>query len=201
MPPLPPASSNAFSRSQLESGPAGIASYITDECNDAESLEDAARQNGPPQVIRLDSAAYDSLTAFARLFRSPPATSMLLSLLKSKLHMAAVTRTELTYHGSITVDPELLSAVGMFPYEKVLVSNCSTGQRGETYVILGNPGERQVQLNGAMARLAQPGDRVIIMSFAAMTPDEAPRHRPRVAILDAKNDILEKFEGDVASGK
>lgn len=122
---------------------------------------------------------------------------MLISLLKSKLHMATVTRTELTYHGSVTVDPELLTAVGLLPYEKVLIGNCSTGQRGETYVIVGQPGERQVQLNGAMARLAQPGDRIIIMSFASMTPDEAQRHHPRVAILDGKNDILEQFEGDV----
>lgn len=116
---------------------------------------------------------------------------MFLSLLKSKLHMARVTRTELTYHGSITVDPELMEAVGLLPHEKVLVGNSSTGQRGETYVIRGVPGERQVQLNGAMARLAQPGDRVIIMAFAAMTPDEAQGHHPRVAILDDHNQIVE----------
>lgn len=116
---------------------------------------------------------------------------MLLSLLKSKLHMAAVTRTELTYHGSITIDPELMAAVGLLSHEKVLVSNCSTGQRGETYVIRGQQGQREVQLNGAMARLAQPGDRIIVMAFAAMTPDEAARHHPVVAILDAHNRIVE----------
>ncbi|MCA9053614.1 MAG: aspartate 1-decarboxylase, partial [Planctomycetaceae bacterium] len=60
---------------------------------------------------------------------------MYLSLLKSKLHMATVTQTELTYHGSITIDPVLMDEVGLLPYEKVIVSNCSTGLRGETYVI------------------------------------------------------------------
>lgn len=116
---------------------------------------------------------------------------MLLSLLKSKLHMGVVTRTELTYHGSITIDPALMEAVGLRPFEKVLVSNCSTGQRGETYVIRGGRGEREIQLNGAMARLAQPGDRVIVMAFAALTPDEAEQHRPVIAVLDERNEVVE----------
>ncbi len=120
---------------------------------------------------------------------------MLLSLLKSKLHMAAVTRTELSYHGSITIDPVLMEAVGLLPHEKVLVSNCSTGQRGETYVLKGRKGKREVQLNGAMARLAQPGDRVIVMAFAAMTPEEAAKHQPVVAILDDQNRITETIAG------
>jgi aspartate 1-decarboxylase len=116
---------------------------------------------------------------------------MLLSLLKSKLHMARVTRTELTYHGSITIDPDLMEAVGLVSHERVLVSNCSTGQRGETYVIRGRAGDREVQLNGAMARLAQPGDRVIVMAFAQMSPEEASRHQPVVAILDDGNRVVE----------
>ena len=65
----------------------------------------------------------------------------------------------------------------------------------ETYVITGQAGSGEVQLNGAMARLAQPGDRVIVMSFASMTPEEADRHHPRVAILDERNRIVEQFEG------
>lgn len=120
---------------------------------------------------------------------------MLLSLLKSKLHMAAVTQTELSYHGSITIDPLLMEAVGLRPYEKVLVSNCANGLRGETYVIKGKKGKRDVQLNGAMARLAQPGDRIIVMAFAHMTPDEAEEHHPVVAILDAENRITETIRG------
>ena len=120
---------------------------------------------------------------------------MLLSLLKSKLHMAAVTQTELSYHGSITIDPLLMEAVGLRPYEKVLVSNCANGLRGETYVIKGKKGKRDVQLNGAMARLAQPGDRIIVMAFAHMTPDEAEEHHPVVVILDAENRITETIRG------
>jgi aspartate 1-decarboxylase len=120
---------------------------------------------------------------------------MLISLLKSKLHLAAVTKTEISYHGSITIDSDLMHAVGLRPYEKVLVGNTSTGLRGETYVITGRAGSGEVQLNGAMARLAQPGDRVIVMSFASMTPEEADRHHPRVAILDERNRIVEQFDG------
>jgi len=120
---------------------------------------------------------------------------MFLSLLKSKLHMASVTKTELTYHGSITIDAELMAAVGLRPHEKVLVSNCSTGQRGETYVLKGRKGKRDIQLNGAMARLAQPGDRIIVMAFALLTPEEADRHTPVVAILDADNRITETIGG------
>ncbi|MFV0445906.1 MAG: aspartate 1-decarboxylase [Planctomycetaceae bacterium] len=120
---------------------------------------------------------------------------MFLSLLKSKLHLAAVTRTELTYHGSITIDPVLMDAVGLRPFEKVLVSNCSTGLRGETYVIKGKKGKCDVQLNGAMARLAQPGDRIIVMAFAQMTPEEAEGHHPTVAILDEQNQIVETISG------
>lgn len=120
---------------------------------------------------------------------------MYLSLLKSKLHMAAVTRTELHYHGSITVDRTLMDAVGLRQFEKVLVSNCSTGQRGETYVLIGEAGGREVQLNGAMARLAQPGDRIIVMAFAALTPEEADNHVPVVAVLDEQNRILETIRG------
>lgn len=116
---------------------------------------------------------------------------MWLSLLKSKLHLAVVTRTELTYHGSITIDSELMEAVGLRAHEKVLVSNCSTGQRGETYVLKGRRGEREIQLNGAMARLGQPGDRVIVMAFAALTPEEADQHQPVVAVLNEQNEITE----------
>jgi aspartate 1-decarboxylase len=120
---------------------------------------------------------------------------MLLNLLKSKLHMAAVTRTELTYHGSITIDADLLDAAGLIPYEKVLIGNCSTGQRGETYAIVGPRGSGEVQLNGAMARLAQPGDRIIVLAFAAMTPEEAGDHHPQIVILDAQNRIVERITG------
>lgn len=122
---------------------------------------------------------------------------MLLRLLKAKLHQAVVTQTELNYHGSVTIDRDLMDVVGLLPYEQVLVANCSTGLRGETYVIEGPRGSRVVQLNGALARTAQPGDRVIILAFAYASPEEARSHRPKVAILDDGNVVLETFEGSL----
>ena len=116
---------------------------------------------------------------------------MTLKILKSKLHQATVTAGHLTYHGSLTLDPELMEAVGLLPYEAILVSNLATGLRGETYVIPGQRGQRAVELNGAMARLGTTGDRIIIMAFALLDPSEVPEHRPRVAILDRSNEIVE----------
>jgi len=120
---------------------------------------------------------------------------MLLHLLKSKLHLATVTAAELHYHGSVSIPGDLLDAVGLLPYEKVLIGNCSNGQRGETYVIRGEPGSGQIQMNGAMARLATPGDRIIIMAFCEVTPQEAAEHHPRIAVLDRENRIVEQWEG------
>ncbi len=120
---------------------------------------------------------------------------MLLRLLKSKLHMAQVTQTDVSYHGSITIDSDLMDAVGLLPYEQVLIGNSATGQRGETYVIRGTAGGGSMQLNGAMARLAQPGDRIIVMAFAFATPDEVESLRPRVAVLDEHNRIVEQWTG------
>src|SRR5215469_1149475 len=105
---------------------------------------------------------------------------MQLSILKSKLHLATVTRSDLNYHGSLTVDPVLMEAAGLLPYEEILVSNVATGSRATTYVIPGRPGEGQIELNGAMARLGAVGDRVIVMAFALLGMDELAGHRPRV---------------------
>ena len=74
---------------------------------------------------------------------------MRLKVLKSKLHLATITKADLHYHGSLTIDPELMDAVGLHPYEAILVSNVSTGLRGETYVLPGTPGLGQIELNGA----------------------------------------------------
>jgi aspartate 1-decarboxylase len=119
---------------------------------------------------------------------------MQLSILKSKLHLATVTRSELNYHGSLTVDPVLMDAVGLLPYEAILVSNVATGSRATTYVIPGQPGEGQIELNGAMARLGAVGDRLIVMAFAQLSPDELAGHRPRVVALDARNRIVERID-------
>jgi aspartate 1-decarboxylase len=119
---------------------------------------------------------------------------MRLKVLKSKLHLATVTRADLNYHGSLTIDPHLMDAVGLYPYEAIVVSNVATGLRAETYVLPGVPGAGQIELNGAMARLGAVGDRVIVMAFADLTPDELDGHRPRVVALDARNRIAEQIE-------
>lgn len=120
---------------------------------------------------------------------------MQIRLLRCKLHRATVTHTRLDYHGSITIDEELLAAVGLVPFEVVTVGNLSTGKRGETYVIKGKRGAREVQVNGAMARLAEPGDRLIILSFAYLPPADATTHKPKIAILGDKNEIVDVLEG------
>lgn len=119
---------------------------------------------------------------------------MQLKVLKSKLHMACVTRGDLNYHGSLTLDPELMEAVGILPYEAILVSNLATGLRAETYALSGVRGSGQVELNGAMARLGTVGDRIIVMAFAMMEPSEVEGHAPRVVILDSRNQIAERLD-------
>lgn len=122
---------------------------------------------------------------------------MLLHVLKAKLHMAAVTETELHYHGSITIDRDLMDAVGFLPYEKVLIANCENGVRAESYVIEGERGSRVVKMNGALAHLANVKDRVIILAFTSITPEEAKTYTPQVAILDEQNSITEQFAGRI----
>ena len=119
---------------------------------------------------------------------------MRLKVLKSKLHLATVTRADLNYHGSLTIDPDLMAAVGLYPYEAIVVSNVSTGLRAETYTLPGRAGSGQIELNGAMARLGAVGDRVIVMAFAELSPDELDGHSPRVVALDASNRIVEHLE-------
>ncbi len=112
---------------------------------------------------------------------------MKLHLLKSKIHNAIVTSGDLEYEGSITIDSELLDMVEMIPNEKVLVVNNNNGERFETYIIKGVHGSRVIQLNGAAARCALPGDEIIIMTFAIMNAEEARTHKPMVLIVDREN--------------
>ena len=119
---------------------------------------------------------------------------MRLKILKSKLHLATVTGSDLNYHGSLTIDPDLMDAVGLLPYESILVSNVATGMRAETYTLPGPRGSGAVELNGAMARLGAVGDRVIVMAFAQVDAAEVDDHRPRVVALDSKNRIVERIE-------
>lgn len=112
---------------------------------------------------------------------------MLLNLLKSKIHRATVTEANLSYMGSITIDAALMEAANILPNERVQVVNNNNGARLETYVIEGARGSGVVCLNGAAARLAQPGDIVIIMAYAWMDESEARGYEPVVVLADEKN--------------
>jgi aspartate 1-decarboxylase len=111
---------------------------------------------------------------------------MRLTLLKAKLHGATVTAADLNYEGSIALAPELRRAAGFLLNERVEIYNSHNGARFATYVIAGTK-QGQVMLNGAAARLVQPGDRVIIAAYAEFEEDEARRHQPVVVLLDEKN--------------
>ncbi|MEX2477646.1 MAG: aspartate 1-decarboxylase [Gracilimonas sp.] len=115
-------------------------------------------------------------------------------MFKSKLHQMAVTEANLMYEGSITIDQDLLDAANLLPYEKVQVLNITNGSRLETYTIPGERGSRVCCLNGAAARLTQVGDRIIVISYAEMTPEEAKDHKPKVVIVDENNDPKEIIE-------
>jgi aspartate 1-decarboxylase len=114
---------------------------------------------------------------------------MFRTMMKSKVHRATVTEANLAYVGSITIDRELMEAADLLPDEQVHVVNNNNGARFETYVIEGAPGSGVICLNGAAARLAQPGDKVIIISYAAMTDAEARAHEPTVVFVDDANRI------------
>ncbi|WP_018085315.1 aspartate 1-decarboxylase [Desulfurispora thermophila] len=116
---------------------------------------------------------------------------MWLTMFKSKIHRATVTEANLNYMGSITIDSALLEAAGILPHEKVQVVNNNNGARLETYVIAGPRDSGVICLNGAAARLVQPGDTVIIIAYALLTPEEAAVFRPTVVMVDGQNRIIE----------
>ena len=115
--------------------------------------------------------------------------AMLRTMLRSKLHMARVTEANLEYMGSLTVDRDLLDAVDMVPMEQIHVANVSNGERFVTYLFEGERGSGVVCVNGAAARLAQPGDRIIVMAYGLVDESEVADHQPKVAILDDENRI------------
>ncbi|MGI6360969.1 MAG: aspartate 1-decarboxylase [Bacillota bacterium] len=115
---------------------------------------------------------------------------MFINMLKSKIHRATVTDANLNYVGSITLDPELMSAAGINEMEKVHVLNINTGARMETYVISGRPHSGDVCLNGAAARLAQPGDLVIILTYCWIEEKELLDLKRRVVHVDQDNKII-----------
>ena len=111
------------------------------------------------------------------------------TLLKSKIHGARVTQSDLNYIGSVTIDRTLLEAVDLWPNEKVLVVNLENGSRLETYAFEGEAGSGVIGMNGGCARLCQVGDRLLIMAFATMTDAEARAHKPKVCFVGEGNTI------------
>lgn len=115
---------------------------------------------------------------------------MILTMMKCKLHRATVTDADLAYEGSVSIDPALCDKAGLLFNERVDILNINNGARFSTYVIPGGPGE--VCLNGAAARMAQRGDKVIIVSYAQMEESEARQHKPNVLLLNDNNEIVDK---------
>ncbi|MFA1820736.1 aspartate 1-decarboxylase [Virgibacillus oceani] len=119
---------------------------------------------------------------------------MFRTMMKAKLHRATVTEANLNYVGSITIDQELLEKVDILPNEKVQIVNNNNGARMETYVIPGERASGVVCLNGAAARLVQKGDTVIIISYAVISDEEMSSYKPKVAIMNEKNEIEKLME-------
>jgi aspartate 1-decarboxylase len=111
------------------------------------------------------------------------------TMCKSKIHRATVTGADLNYVGSITIDPVLMEAADLLEYEQVAVVNVNNGARFETYVIPGVPGDGEICLNGAAARLAHPGDKVIVISYAQYNEAEMETYRPVFIFVDEQNRI------------
>jgi len=112
---------------------------------------------------------------------------MLISILKSKIHMATITDTLLHYEGSIAIDPALLEAAGLVPGEKVHVLNFNNGNRFETYAIVGKKGE--VSLRGPAARLGRKGEKVIILAYGLVDQKEAREIKPKIVFVNERNEI------------
>lgn len=117
---------------------------------------------------------------------------MEITLLKAKIHRAVVKQADLDYVGSITIDAELLRESGILEYEKVEIADIDNGNRFETYAIAGEAGSGIICLNGAAARCVSEGDKIIIMAYAQMTPEEAKDHKPTVIFVDEDNKIVRK---------
>jgi len=128
-------------------------------------------------------AGHDTLPRFGNLRERV----MQLTMLKSKIHMATLTGTELYYQGSIAIDQDLMDAAGMLPGEQVHVLNVNNGSRLVTYTIVGARGTGIIELNGPAAHLGETGDKVVIISYAQMSEEEALAHQPTVVHVDEKN--------------
>lgn len=124
---------------------------------------------------------------------------MFRTMMNGKIHRARVTEANLNYVGSITIDEDIINAVGILPNEKVAIVNNNNGARLETYVIAGERGSGVVCLNGAAARLVQPDDIVIIISYVMVAEDKLRDHQPKVAIMNESNQIIELISHEPAA--
>ncbi|MCK1982459.1 MULTISPECIES: aspartate 1-decarboxylase [Peribacillus] len=124
---------------------------------------------------------------------------MFRTMMNGKIHRARVTEANLNYVGSITIDEDIIDAVGILPNEKVAIVNNNNGARLETYVIAGERGSGVVCLNGAAARLVQPDDIVIIISYVMVSEDKLRDHKPKVAIMDENNKIIDLISNEPAA--
>jgi len=111
--------------------------------------------------------------------------------MKAKIHRARVTEANLDYVGSITIDQDIIDSVGILPHEKVQIVNNNNGARLETYVIPGERGSKVMCLNGAAARLVQKNDVIIVVSYALLSDDELTTFKPKVALMNNENDVIE----------
>ncbi|SEN43662.1 L-aspartate 1-decarboxylase [Amphibacillus marinus] len=116
------------------------------------------------------------------------------TMMKAKIHRASVSEANLNYVGSITIDQDIMEAVDILPHEKVQIVNNNNGARLETYVIPGERGSKLVCLNGAAARLVQVNDTVIIVAYASVSTEELPNFKPKVALMNDKNEIVEMLD-------
>lgn len=117
---------------------------------------------------------------------------MQLTLLKTKLHRACVTHSELEYEGSCAIDGKLLEAAGIHEYEQIQIYNIANGERFTTYAIRAEDGSNIISVNGAAAHKASPGDRIIICAYSSMDEKEAANFKPTLVYLDEKNDIIRR---------
>lgn len=115
---------------------------------------------------------------------------MQINLLRAKIHRATITNSDLDYEGSISIDKELIEKSGMLVHEKVDILNINNGQRFTTYIIEAPFGSREIQVNGAAARLVQKGDKIIIVAYASMSLEEGQNFKPKVILLGDNNEIL-----------
>jgi len=120
---------------------------------------------------------------------------MNITMLYSKLHRATVTEANLHYVGSITIDQNLLDAANMRVGQKIDIVNINNGERFSTYIIPGEPGKKEICLNGAAARKVHVGDKIIIIAYASMSEEEADVFEPKIVILEDDNTIAQEFKG------